>query len=295
VKTAPGSPLPACPVCSAWAARAGVKAGYNFFRCKGCRLLFVWPTPDNCLGIYSDDYFSGAVKGHGYVDYDSDKLPMVPTFERYLDRFAQYGVSSGRLLDVGAASGFFLNLARRRGYDTHGVEVSPYAAGLARSRGLNVFTGMLETADYSPGFFDVMTMLDVIEHMVDPASAMERARLLLRAGGLLAINTPDSGSFLARTLGMQWHMVLPPEHVCLFHRDSLRYLLEKAGFEVLLVTTIGKRFTAQYVAHIIATWRQARLWKRLSRALQNSSVGRLGMSINLRDNVFMLAKKRRPA
>ena len=289
---APDAPLAVCPVCSDKATRSGAKHGYIFFRCRGCRLLFVWPVPHNYVEIYSDDYFSGAAKGHGYVDYDSDKLPMVATFERYLDRFAGYGAGTGRLLDVGAATGFFLDLARQRGYETYGVEVSPYAAGIARSRGFDVVAGVLETADFPPGFFDVVTMLDVFEHIPEPASAMERTGLLLRAGGLLAINTPDSGSLLARTLGMQWHMVLPPEHVYLFHRDSLRFLLERAGFEVLLVTTIGKRFTAQYILHIMATWRRARFWKRLSRALHNSWIGRLGMSINLHDNVFVIAKKR---
>ena len=67
-----------------------------------------------CVASLVQDCFKGAQdSGFGYVDYDLDKLPMVPTFECYLDRLERAGAKKGAMLDIGAATGFFLDIARR--------------------------------------------------------------------------------------------------------------------------------------------------------------------------------------
>lgn len=284
---------PACPLCASVGHPKGTRAGYAFHRCTSCLLLFVWPVPDNTLAIYSDDYFQGATSGFGYVDYDSDKMPMERTFQTYLDRLEALLPKGGRsLFDIGAATGFFLNLARERGWTVRGVEPSSFAAARARDKGLNVQAGIFDTCDVPPESLDAITMWDVIEHLPDPRNTLRLIHNRLKPRGVLAINTPDSGSLLASLLGLRWHLVVPPEHLMLFHRQSLRYLLESESFTVAGMETLGKRFSVQYVSRILAHWQGGRFWRQLSDRLQQSTLGQMGVSINLRDNVTVFARKR---
>jgi len=269
----------------------GKKGSYSFYRCGSCGLLFVWPLPSDTLNIYSESYFAGAEDGFGYVDYDQDKAPMTGTFEQYLDLLAQHHPNQGGLLDVGAATGFFLDLARRRQWRTFGVEPSDYAARVARQKGLDVHCGVLEDLAMPDPSLDVITMWDVIEHVPDPRRSLAKSFAMLAPGGTLAINTPDASSLLARLLGLRWHLVVPPEHLVLFSRRSLELLLKEAGFEVILVRRIGKRFTVQYVLETLARWQRLRLWHFALDLARRSGVGDWGVSINLYDNMFILARK----
>jgi 2-polyprenyl-3-methyl-5-hydroxy-6-metoxy-1,4-benzoquinol methylase len=252
----------------------------------------VHPLPPAPLAIYSQDYFDGANEGHGYVEYDRDKQTMVPSFNQYLHLIEKAYGKKGRLLDVGAATGFFLDLARARGWETAGVEPSDYAAGLGRAKGLDVRTGTLDAFAADKHSFDAITLWDVIEHVPDPRETMRQVRELLKPGGIVAINTPDADSLWARMMGMQWHLIVPPEHLHLFGTRSLQRLLAGAELECLMTAKIGKTFTLQYVIHTLAHWRNIQSLSRLADSLSGHAVGRIGLPINLRDNVFLLGRSR---
>ena len=247
--------------------------------------------PADHLKIYSGDYFSGAQGGFGYADYDRDKAPMEATFFKYLDRIEAAGAKGG-MLDVGAATGFFLDLARRRGWSVHGVEPSSYAAQLGQAKGIDVRAGTLEDQNFPAGSFDAVTLWDVIEHLPDPNTTLQRIHALLKSGGVLAINTPDSASLLAHIMGLNWHLVTPPEHLNLFHRKSIRTLLEREGYEVLQVANIGKTFTVQYVLQILNHWTGADVFNSAAQWARSRRIGSWGIPINLLDNMFVLARKR---
>jgi SAM-dependent methyltransferase len=246
--------------------------------------------PEDPRQIYSRTYFEGGLDGFGYTDYDCDKQAMSPTFTAYLDRIARACGRTGTLLDIGAATGFFMGMARERGWKATGVEVSDHASRTARSRGLDVRTGMLTGQDFEDSTFDAITMWDVIEHMEDPASAVIKSGALLKSGGVLAINTPDSGSLVSKVAGRRWHMVIPPEHLNLFSAQSLRILLESCGFEVLETATLGKRFTVQYVAQTLS--HVVKPLKGIALRIAGTRLGRANVSINLYDNVFLLARRK---
>jgi SAM-dependent methyltransferase len=248
--------------------------------------------PVDHLKIYNEEYFFGADGGFGYTGYDRDKRAMVPTFHKYLDRLESAAPGRGALLDIGAATGFFLELARQRGWQVHGIEPSDAAAERARAKNLDVRTGVLREGIFAPASFEAITMWDVIEHVTDPQSAIRDAAALLKPGGVLAVNTPDSGCLLAKLLGSRWHLVVPPEHLNLFHRRSLISLLTCNGFEILAVASIGKRFTLQYVFQTLAHWQGIALWRTLAHRLRGGRVGQWGVPINLHDNFFLLARKR---
>lgn len=276
-----------CLVCGSETSSAFEKAGYSLYRCPSCKLLFVHPVPATDL-VYGEDYFSGAEQGHGYVDYDRDKKPMIPVFEEYLRRVIALRPSRGALLDVGAATGFFVEIAQRMGFKACGVELSAYAAQVGRNKGLDVITGTL--ADVHE-VFDAITMLDVIEHVPDPRAELMRAYTRLRGGGVLVINTPDIGSFYARLMGARWHLIVPPEHVYYFTRKNFSALLEECGFAVVEATSIGKSFTLPYIFKTLYAWQGLALWRWLESAANRTFLKRISIPINLRDNMFIVAQK----
>jgi SAM-dependent methyltransferase len=280
---------PLCILCGLGSHRIGRKNKHTLYTCISCGLTFVHPTPD-VESVYGEDYFAGAKGGFGYVHYDADKEPMVPTFEAYLSRIKL--LTDGRkILDVGAATGFFLQLAKRSGFDPYGIEISPYAADVATNKGIPMTVGTLVDVPELKRF-DVITMLDVIEHVSNPIETIRAAHHVLIEGGLLIINTPDKGSLYARSLGMRWHLIVPPEHLFYFNRTNMRLMLEKNGFEVLSVSTIGKRFTLSYIFNMLYAWQGLALWRILSNFCKTGRLGHIAVPINLGDNMFVIARKK---
>jgi SAM-dependent methyltransferase len=282
-----------CLICDGSGKPYAIKNGCSLYCCSQCKLIFVWPMPADSLAVYEGDYFTGASQGFGYKDYDADKQVMVPTFQRYLRRIARY-LPPGpgkRVLDVGAATGFFLNLARKEGWEPAGIEPSDTAASLARQKNLEVKTGVLVPGMYPSASFDVITLWDVLEHVPDPVATMSLVVDMLKPGGIVAINTPDASSLWAKIMGRSWHLLCPPEHLCLFSHAALDRLLGQTGLTMLERDKIGKSFTLQYVAQTLAHWRKSKMWDAAGRLLQGSSMGRWGVPLNLYDNFFVLARK----
>lgn len=269
------------------------KKGHDIYRCRKCKMLSMYPVPQSTAHIYEDDYFSGGQKGFGYVNYDEDKEPMRKVFEEYVHRIKNKRGEKGILLDVGAATGFFMSIAEGMGWKTKGVEISKYAAMLAQDKGLDVIHGSIENMKVSPQFFDVVTMWDVVEHMPDPIVNLKIAHDILKPEGLLVLNTPDSGSLYAKLLGKRWHLLVPPEHIHYFNNKSIESVLSICGFETESNTRIGKKFTLEYVFLTLYKWLGFSFLRHVTSFLRKyKKIGQLSLPINLRDNMFVIATKK---
>jgi 2-polyprenyl-3-methyl-5-hydroxy-6-metoxy-1,4-benzoquinol methylase len=267
------------------------KNGYNLFRC-GCGLIFAYPLPQETQDVYGQDYFNGATAGFGYVDYDNDKEAMISAFNRYLDLIEGVLPAKGRLLDIGAATGFFMKIARGRGWETTGIELSRWAAAKGQNEGLNIIAGSLEKINFPPNFFDAVCLIDVLEHLPDPDAQLKIVSEILRPGGVVAINTPDASSFVAKLLGKRWHLLVPPEHIVYFNSSAIKILLRKNNLEAVYSGKIGKKFSLKYIAQIVANWRGGKLLNRVAMLIKNNRFGSISLPLNLRDNLFIIAKKR---
>jgi SAM-dependent methyltransferase len=137
----------------------------------------------------------------------------------------------GRILDVGCGSGGALFALRERGpWELWGLESDDGAAAKARASGLNVHTGDLLASEFSPGTFDLIRMGHVIEHVLDPVATLQRAFALLRPGGVLFGETPDTASFDFRLFGRYWGALHVPRHLTFFNHRNLTALLRRVGF-----------------------------------------------------------------
>lgn len=208
------------------------QAGYTLVVCTGCGLRFLDPQPtqDELASLYSETYYvSSDSRQRGYQGYATDAENWRRTFR---DRLRDLPATKGTLLDVGAATGFFIEQARAVGWDAIGLEPSAWAAEYARLElGMDVVTGTLESMHFPDQAFDAVTLWEVIEHLADPLSTLREIRRILRPGGQLVLSTPDAGSFVARAFGKRWlGWRKVPEHLFFFDRSNLDRLLVRAGF-----------------------------------------------------------------
>jgi 2-polyprenyl-3-methyl-5-hydroxy-6-metoxy-1,4-benzoquinol methylase len=218
--------------------------GLGLVQCGNCGFVYVSPRPDakELYALYGETYFHNNESGVvGYADYIRDEPNIRRTAQRrltYLERFIQ----PGSLLDVGCATGFFLDEARKRGWTVEGLDVSSFGVDYARQHfGLNARHGTLTDLDFAAGSYDLVTMWDVIEHVPDPTAYVRRAAELLRPGGVISLATPDIDSVPARLAGRRWvGFKLSEEHVYYFSVSTLTKVLNDAGFEVIGVGHVGK-------------------------------------------------------
>jgi SAM-dependent methyltransferase len=168
------------------------------------------------------------------------------TARRALQRIERH-VGHGALCDLGCWAGFLLSEAQRRGWESWGVEPSPFAVHIAADRfGLSrVQHGTIHSAELPDGRFQAVVMGDVIEHLPDPGAALERVTRLLAPDGVLYLALPDAGSRIARVLGARWWSVLPT-HVQYFTRVSIAALLQRHGYRIEWIATAPKTFSVRY-------------------------------------------------
>jgi SAM-dependent methyltransferase len=200
--------------------------------CRECGLVYVNPRP---LPELINQGYAAAVD----ETYTAQASGRIRAFRKIAARIARARPGTGRLLDVGAAAGYFLLAAREAGFTVEGIELSRYLAARAKAEyGLEIHTRPLTPGMFPDDSFDVVTMLDVLEHVDDPAATVRCVRDLLVPGGLYVLSYPDFGSVFARLLGRRWWFLLSV-HLFYFTRGTIRRLLETHGFEVL---SIGRHY-----------------------------------------------------
>jgi SAM-dependent methyltransferase len=216
-----------------------------------------------------------------------EEAGQLATADRALVRIEKV-VTRGAVVDVGCWTGSFLVAARTRGWQTFGVEPSRWASARARERGLEVLTAELADAHLRDGAFDLVALCDVLEHLAEPAVAIEHVGRLLRRGGGLYVTVPDAGSMVARGMGRHWWSVLPM-HLQYFDRSTLTGMLTRHGFVVRFVLTHPKTFTARYYAARLGGFVHPRLAGAAERLTERIGVADRLVAPDFRDRLQVLA------
>jgi len=206
-------------------------------RCPACGFVTArLDAPIDARRLYEGGYFTG----EEYLDYLADEPFFRRNFRKRVKDLLRRR-SGGRLLEIGAAYGFFLDMVKDH-FDVVGYEVNPEAVRHARNvLGLDVrredfLEGRVEDLG---GPVDVTVMWDVIEHLERPDRFLARIAEASRPGALLYVTTGDIGSALARWRGRKWRMIHPPSHLHYFDRQTLPRLLARHGFRTLEVRSVG--------------------------------------------------------
>ena len=229
-----------------WRMYACTSGGYGhhgpIVQCKQCG--FVYASPRRQSGDVLEIYET--VKDPLYLE---ERQGRILTFERHLKPMEAFTgpAQQRRLLDVGAYTGIFVNIAQRHGWDALGIEPSEWAVNEARMQGLTMQLGTLENAELPDAHFSVVTMWDVIEHVPDPRRTLEAAWRVLEPGGYLIIHTMDIDSLFSRLLGKHWPWYMEM-HLFYFSRRTLSAMLNDVGFNIVWMGAQGRYLQAGYLA-----------------------------------------------
>ena len=230
-----GSPCPACGATDStrqWATtwpEHGYPGRFVLRRCEGCGLWFNSPRLDGdaLAALYGRNYYF-------FLRPPARELRRAADMVRRTVRVVDDQVAEKRTLDVGCGRGYLPAVLMELGWAADGVEISPGAADDARRLfGLDVFTGTVEqyAASAQMKTYPLVTAIDVIEHVPDPAAFAAALAKVTAPGGLLIVDTPNADSYNINVKGLAWKG-FNPFHIYLFDADNLSQLLGRHGFAV---------------------------------------------------------------
>lgn len=217
------------------------------YRCSECGLVFLGGSIDDCeiLEAYTK------AEDRDYVSQASYRVHSFKKSVRRLNRyFKRTGLSKTipRVLDVGAAAGFFVKAASDLGWDAQGIEPNEWLRQWgAQNLKVSLHAGTLESALTAfPRKFDLLTFWDVLEHLPDPRRALRNANSILEDGGFLVINYPDISSAFAKLSGSKWWF-LHSAHLFYFTPGTMGRYLRDQGFEIVKIDLHFQTLSLDYL------------------------------------------------
>ncbi len=210
---------------------------YEFYQIKPT------PTPDEIARFYADEFYAAGypkfndssleVQMEDQEFHDSHRQDMCDTIETITGKL----VAGMQVLDIGCGWGQALHYFRKAGMECYGFDPSPEAVEFGKKIGLNIVHAGLSTMKVFPQKFDVVTLLNVLEHLADPVQVLsEIEREILKPGGVIIIDVPNEFNPFQvagqKTHGLPEWWVAPPGHLNYFSAETLAKLLEGCGFKV---------------------------------------------------------------
>lgn len=261
--------------------------------CKVCQTLVWVGKPE--LGDLSrpsneDDYY-----GRRYWFEHQEQELGLPNIEQrarddlherclyWLEMTLKYRLPPAKVLDIGSSHGGFVALLRNAGYEASGLEISPWIAKYAQDLfQIPMFIGPIEDQKIPPASLDMIVLLDVLEHLVDPEQTLKHCLNLLTDDGVLMIQTPCYPPEEYQELQGRDHlflrMLIPKEHIHLFSKNSMRLLFEKFGVQHI-------KFLPAYYADqdmfFVASREPLKVWdnNRIEERLLSTANGRITMAL----------------
>lgn len=228
----------ACRVCGAGTARIGkVRGGFTqrdfeLRRCDRCGFAFIADPWTDFPAIYDDRYYAGQ-GADPLVDYRFELEHPQRSVRQYewrgVTRLVSRllgGLDGVRWLDFGCGNGGLVRYVR----DHSRASVLGFEEGSIAADARRLGIPIVSPAELAgrPGEFDVVTAIEVLEHVIDPVTELKRIRELLRPGGLLFLTTGNAAPYRGRLL--RWNYIVPEIHVSFFEPATLDYALRQAGF-----------------------------------------------------------------
>jgi SAM-dependent methyltransferase len=231
-----------CPLCRSREGKLWAKARdveyrtesqeYSYYRCLPCGVLFIDPMPvDKLKIIYPANYYSFLPENQSAIHKVKIWLDTF-LFKKILKRISNEHIN---ILDVGGGSGWLLDVIKKadpRVKRTQIVDFDSSAAALAQERGHHYFCGRFEEFG-TEHKFNLILLLNLIEHVENPIAVLEKCKSLLAPGGRILIKTPNFDSLDARLFRHRnWGGYHCPRHWILFTRESFEMAVNNLGFKV---------------------------------------------------------------
>jgi 2-polyprenyl-3-methyl-5-hydroxy-6-metoxy-1,4-benzoquinol methylase len=226
----------------------------KWYKCEKCDGLMIIPRPpmSSINKIYSDSYQNKRLQPHPGVDnrvrYHKDYRAVV--YEEYKRSLSDLGLLEQKpksILDFGCGDGIFLEFCKKyygEDLNVYGTDISDEMLADARRNGFNTFT--VDAVLDSDMKFDLITMWDVIEHLLQPDVIMKKLSDLLLPEGRIAIQTPCFG-VLGELLKEDWSHLLPVQHVSIASKKSMEFFADELGLCIDKTLSFGANAPASHV------------------------------------------------
>jgi glycosyltransferase involved in cell wall biosynthesis/2-polyprenyl-3-methyl-5-hydroxy-6-metoxy-1,4-benzoquinol methylase/predicted nucleic acid-binding Zn-ribbon protein len=224
---------PSCPICGSRQTKFLCTVdNYHVWRCPASAVDFVHPVPtaETLNALYDRlEWFEGGERG-GYASYDTQTDPSPSWLVELLDRLAAERPSPS-ILDIGCAYGTHLGLAKDKGWQPFGVEPSQHARAEARRRHPGLYVAKT-IEEIPPHRFDLILILDVIEHLADPYPLFRElaAKDAIGPETIVVLTTPNARSRDALVDPAGWVYRHPPSHLTYYSASALDEMLRRLRF-----------------------------------------------------------------
>ena len=256
----------------------------EIIKCADCGLIYARP-------FLSQEKLKSFYINMSDEEYKNEESGRRISAKKILNKLEKIS-KKGRILDVGCATGFLLDEARRKSWETHGVELSKWCVEQAKNNlSLNVFCGPLDDARFEDDFFDAVVLNDVVEHLSDPKGTLVEIRRILKKGGVICINTPDIDSFLSKLLKAKWWGI-NQAHLFYFTKGTLSRMLKVTGFLPAKFTRHPRTFSFKYWVFRFRNYNE-RIHNVLKFFAYHTPLGKILLTINTADQIEVYAKNQK--
>lgn len=260
------------------------KAGHQYWKCSGCALVFGRGRTNanfrESIGDYEPAYRQYLNEGPVDASNLDDAIA-------WIESYVSLRNPAIRLLEVGAGSGKLVRRLRQmRPCAVSGIEPSAalFAAYDLGNLGIEAIT-LPELASRQTAAYDVVTVLDVIEHVPEAAEFIDALSRVIKPGGFVFLSTPDTAGVLARLLGRGWHHY-NAYHFSLYNAKTLAEAARRSGFHVVSVEHHSKRMPFDYLWNYAIDFLFAR-----RRQGGERRPSRFAMRVNLGDTLAAVWKR----
>lgn len=229
------------------------RSTFSYVVCGSCKTTVTNPIP---TATQINRHYQQKFKAGNYLLLRQFSSSYLRIYQQFVDTllqlsvFQEHGLKGKKVLDVGCFTGEFLELMDAQGADVYGTELQASAVKIANKKFPGkIFLADVATKDFPKKKFDIVSLLGLIEHVTDPNTLLKQTTKLLKKDGVLLIQTPDAGSWLAKLLGPWWPPLTPVEHIHVFSANGLRTCLIAHGYTDIHIVPHVKWLPVAYVYH----------------------------------------------
>ena len=220
-----------CPLCGGIGNPVGEREGVPIRQCCGILLAWAWTSEEDYENFYVDDmiYHTQQQQAEGLLNYwDRDADLVAANFQR-LEWLERLRPKARTLMDVGAGTGALVYAASLKHYIAVGLEPNPVMCREAEKRGRKLMRGNWKHLSWR---FEIITLVDVFEHLTRPKECLARLKEHLEPGGIIYIEMPEAGCPQHHADGLQWRHIRPKQHLALYTDQAARQMFYVCGLRV---------------------------------------------------------------
>lgn len=225
------------------------KEDFHICECLNCGLLYTMPRPSkDKIGAYynSEEYYSHQENKKGFIPKVYEAVKKTNLKHKY--KLATSGLTVGKVLDIGCGVGDFLHTAEMHGWECTGVEPSEDAKVIAQKRMHGRIISSEDLENIPEGYYDLITMWHVLEHVDDLKWQIEQLRRLVKPKGRIVIALPNYKSYDGQYYKELWAAYDVPRHLNHFSKTTLTKIFKASGLELVKMDKL--RWDAYYISYM---------------------------------------------